>query len=384
MKKYLDNVFEHKGVRASMDPIHEKIKVLAIVPGDPHVVDGGISKLLIYFSRMLGEQFPNVDLTIQPTRLFQTAPWNHISTPLCVLQFILNLAFGRYDVAHIHVAPRGSTFRKILFFHVARLFGLKIVLHLHGSGYDVFFERQFPYVQNIIKKFFRSADAIIVLGQYWQKFMLEKIGAPHDIVVKIDNGVPDQGLLATRAGAPPSLIFLGAVGYRKGVDVLIDALANLLDLEWKVVICGGGNLEKYRRMATAAGIESNRIIFTGLQSEEQVNQRLLNADIFILPSRAENQPVAILEAMSFGLPVISTKIGDIPGLVKDGFTGRVVEPSDVDGLADAIRSLLEDSDLREKMGQRGLARFKAKYSIAQNVKHTVKLYYRLRKNRINT
>jgi len=108
----------------------------------------------------------------------------------------------------------------------------------------------------------------------------------------------------------------------------------------------------------AAGL---RVKFIGMVSPEKIYDYLEQAKILILPSFYEGLPNVILEAMSVGVPVIATRVGGIPDVVKDGETGLLVEPGRVDELAISIRRLIEDDDLRGKMSKNCLEEAK-KYS----------------------
>ncbi|MGO4855241.1 glycosyltransferase family 4 protein [Phaeovulum sp. W22_SRMD_FR3] len=350
------------------------LNVLMLVPANIHAIGGGIAKLMLYFSREIKAERPDIDLRFQETRLSKKAPLSHISTVFCLGSYLLRIALRRYDIVHIHVAPQGSTWRKRLFARFARLRGAKVVLHLHGSGYHEFFAGLGPKQQQKLRAFFQAADATIVLGEFWRSFMQDTVEVAADRIHVIENGAPPVEGQAALQGVPPHIVFVGAVGHRKGVDVLISALAQLSAvLPWRATICGNGEVEKYREMARAAGL-AERTDFPGWQSEDQVTAHLRNADIFVLPSRAENQPVAILEAMSLAVPVVSTRVGAIPQQVVDGKTGLLVDASDVTGLTEALRCLLADKDLRRQMGLAGQEHFAANFSIRRNVQLVSGLY----------
>ena len=98
----------------------------------------------------------------------------------------------------------------------------------------------------------------------------------------------------------------------------------------------------------------------------------------MLASRAENQPLAILEAMARSLPVVATNVGAIPEQVIDGETGLLVEPGDAVALAAALATLLRSPELRARYGEAGLKRFAALYSISSCAERFAALYRSLR------
>ncbi|MFO3797552.1 MAG: glycosyltransferase family 4 protein, partial [Anaerolineales bacterium] len=204
---------------------------------------------------------------------------------------------------------------------------------------------------------------------------VEELGVPPQQVHIINNGTPDYGRLATRQGDPVSVVFIGAVGERKGVDLLLRALAGLSsDVEWVTRICGDGEVDKYRVMAESHGLTDDKVVFLGWQSAEQIQKVLLEADLFVLPSRAENQPVAIIEAMAVGLPVIASDVGDIPNQVVNGRTGIIVSAGDHHSLRVALQRLINSRDERDTMSKLARQQFLDHYSIEKTVSSVFLLY----------
>jgi glycosyltransferase involved in cell wall biosynthesis len=282
-----------------------------------------------------------------------------------LVAFAARCAKTKPDIVHLNVAPRGSTYRKYLFWLAARACGAKTILHLHGSGYDQFFQGQRPELQKVIRHFFRSSDHVVVLGDSWEKFVAEEVGVGRNRISIVYNGVPEPKASTERKWDPPLLATMGLVGQRKGTDILIEALSGLsASTQWHAVVGGNGELENYRGIAQAAGLV-DRIDFLGWVDEKAVNLWLDRASLFVLPSRAENQPVAILEAMARGVPVIATSVGAIPEQVVDGETGLLVPPGKAERLREAIEALLASVDQRTAMGAAGRRRYEERFSIAQ-------------------
>ena len=101
------------------------------------------------------------------------------------LRFLWGCLANRFDIAHINLAWRGSTWRKIVYIQTAALFGKKTVLHLHGSGYDRFYASVSPRKQAAIRGAFARADRVVVLSEYWRKFVVDTLGTNPDKVIKI-------------------------------------------------------------------------------------------------------------------------------------------------------------------------------------------------------
>jgi glycosyltransferase involved in cell wall biosynthesis len=159
----------------------------------------------------------------------------------------------------------------------------------------------------------------------------------------------------TRLGAGPSdvvALVAAALVRRKGIDLLLEATAHVAEL--KLWIAGEGpEAEALSRRASEPDL-AGRVHFLGQVSA--MGDLYGGADLGVLPSRAEGLGVASLEAMAAGLPVVATRVGGLAEAVVDGETGLLVEPEDVDGLAAALRRLLEQAELRRRLGEGGRRR----------------------------
>jgi glycosyltransferase involved in cell wall biosynthesis len=155
--------------------------------------------------------------------------------------------------------------------------------------------------------------------------------------------------------------------YWKGIDVLIEA-ARLVESPLRLEIYGvGSKQEELERQAD--GLDAH---FNGF-----VQNPLAGLDVLVQPSRADNLPLAILEAMAVGLPVIGTRVGGIPELVVDGETGLLVEPERPEELAAALDSLAADRERRLELGRRGRERVQEHFPADAIARRTVALYEEL-------
>ena len=183
-------------------------------------------------------------------------------------------------------------------------------------------------------------------------------------VLIADYGVPESHLTICRPGtdrsapqpkAPGAVIRLLAVGsvvQRKGHDVLVEALAGLKHLPWRLEIVGDRTRDTLATQSLEAlvlrhGLD-DRITLAGELRDDQVADSYAEADIFVLASRHEGYGMAYAEAMANGLPVIGTTAGAIPETVPTG-AGMLVPPDDAVALAAALRRLIEDSNERQRL-----------------------------------
>lgn len=148
------------------------------------------------------------------------------------------------------------------------------------------------------------------------------------------------------------LLSVGELLTHKNHEVIIRALAQLKDIDIKYVICGCGDLEQYyRNLAEELGV-NERLCLLGHRYD--IPEVLKVVDIFAQPSTREGLGIAAIEAMSSGLPIITSNVGGIPDYSKNGETGFCLDPHDVDGFANAIRTLATDKALREKIALRNV------------------------------
>lgn len=296
-----------------------------------------------------------------PIRLINTYGPNlsNIKTvPFYMAAAALNIATNalrrRIELLHVHMAEYGSVLRKGLLAHLGKSLGVPVVIHMHGAKFTTMWETASPRRKSAILSILGCADAIIVLGRFWQEYLVEHLQQSPAKIHIVPNGVPDPGSAPTprpSPGQPLNILFAGQVGPRKGVGDLLEALAlpSLRDLPWRLTIAGSGEIPAHREKAQQLGI-SDRVTFLGWVASEQVSQQMRAADIFVLPSYQEGLPMAIIEAMANALPVISTPVGSIPDMLHDGDTGLLVPPGDPVALSNAFLRLFESPELRAKLG----------------------------------
>ncbi|WP_298976336.1 glycosyltransferase [uncultured Roseobacter sp.] len=158
------------------------------------------------------------------------------------------------------------------------------------------------------------------------------------------------------------LLFVGRLAPVKGLRVLLAALAELSDLPNLRLVLVGDGPDRARLEAAAAPL-GDRVTFTGYLSQTEVAQALQACDIFVLPSFAEGVPVVLMEALASEKPVIATQVAGVGELVEEGKSGFLVPPGDADTLADRIRTLVGDPELRAAMGQHGRAKVVTDFDI---------------------
>jgi glycosyltransferase involved in cell wall biosynthesis len=225
----------------------------------------------------------------------------------------------------------------------------------------------YPRVETMLA----SLGHVIVPSQAIARF-LDQHGLSRNRIHVIPHGIEPPGRTRnadTHDGSVLRLATAANLEYWKGLDVLLAACARV-QMPVRLDVYGEGSLrEELVREAAGLGVDA---AFHGFVPD--VRDRLAEADVFVLPSRGDNAPMSILEAMACGLPVVSTRVGGIPELVTDGETGLLVAPDDAAGLAAAIEALASNADLRARLGARGAARVREEFSIESAVQATVDVY----------
>ena len=273
------------------------------------------------------------------------------------MQRLLSSAINDCDLMLCHFGPMGlQTVQASL--QAKKDTKIWTVFH----GYDVS-----SYIathgDDVYKELFARGDQFLAISDFWAR-RLVTLGCPADKIVVLHMGV-DVGAIGYNpkpivVGRPRRLLYVGRLVPKKGADVLLRALAdyrmNSPETRWELSLIGDGPM---KRDLEALVIELNLddcVVFCGPQPSEQVRRMLDAADYFVLPSLTptdgdmEGIPVALMEAMAAGLPVISTVHGGIPELVEHGISGLLAVEADVKSLRDRLgEAFAQTTEQRQAM-----------------------------------
>lgn len=225
-------------------------------------------------------------------------------------------------------------------------------------------------------------DRVITVSR-WQRATYEKIGVAPQRMVTVPNGVHPRASSPGRPAARrelgldlgrPVVITVGRLTVMKGHRYLIDAVPSLLQRfpDLVVVVIGDGHLRHaLEHQAEQLGV-THAVRFVGHRADAR---GLLDAaDVFVLPSRHEGMPLAALEAMDAGLPVVGTRVVGTSEAVADGVSGRLVPPGCPAALAGAIEELLSKPALRQQMAAAGRLRYEQLFTATRMARHTAAVY----------
>ncbi|MBW0017011.1 MAG: glycosyltransferase family 4 protein [Mycobacterium sp.] len=264
----------------------------------------------------------------------------------------------RVDILHVHLAHGGSVIRKALPLAAARLAGVPTVVHAHSYDFGGWFDRQRPVVQRAVRRAL-VADRWLVLGERQVEEYASRLQLADGRISVLHNAVPIPETPVVQSGTEHvHAVSLGRLGVRKGSYDLIAAVAALDDdvrSRLRVTLAGDGEVDEVRAAVEAAGL-AGTIHVAGWLDPTARDELLCTAHIFVLPSRDEGLPMALLEAMAFGLVPVTTLVGSIGEAVSDRVTGLVVAPGCPGEITAALSELVCDESLRVGIGVSARAR----------------------------
>jgi glycosyltransferase involved in cell wall biosynthesis len=268
------------------------------------------------------------------------------------------------DLIHSH-ATRGARYARF----AGALTGMPVVSTAHSTNAG---------------KHFGGANRIIAVSNAVADF-LASCGYDRERVLVIHNGVPDfRGVRSSRflraeLGVPPDRFLIGLIGRfirDKGQDSAIDALSRL-SVPAHLALIGDHETAWGRdiRLRSQSAPARDRIHFVGFRDD--VREQLADLDLLVAPSRREALSLALIEAASAGVPVVASRIGGTPEVVRDGETGILVAPQDPASLARAIETLITDPALRMRLGRAARRRYEDHFSLQPMLDATEEVYHSL-------
>jgi glycosyltransferase involved in cell wall biosynthesis len=265
------------------------------------------------------------------------------------------LRAGRVGLVHAHVSSNGSFWRKSILLALARRFGVPTVFHLHSGGFGEFAARGWggPLLRWWIRRTLEASTVVVVLSQRWAQWTYEF--APRSRIEVVGNPALTPESMPDAAGrdsanGPGRVLYLGMVSKPKGCYDLLHAWVTFRRRApgWRLSVGGNGEVGQFLAEAERLGIRGD-IDFLGWVSGADKDRELRRADIFVLPSYAEGMPVSVLEAMAYGVAVVTTPVGGVPDMMQPDEHGLWIRPGDVDGLAQRLADLARSAELRSRL-----------------------------------
>jgi glycosyltransferase involved in cell wall biosynthesis len=257
---------------------------------------------------------------------------------------------------------------------VKHIFGVGFSITVHGP--DEFYDADGQYLTEKVA----AADFICCISFFcrsqlmkfspyaqWEKLIVARLG------VDTGNFVPAP---RRPIGEGCSILSVGRLVPAKGQHQLVDAVGRLAAQGKKVRLhlVGAGPDEASLRAQAARLADPSVVVFEGAVNHDRIRALYEAADVFCIPSFAEGIPIVLMEAMAMELPCVTTHITGIPELIRTGVDGLLVAPSDLDGLTDALATLIDDAGLRERLGKSGRARVLEQYDLGRNIPRLAEIF----------
>jgi glycosyltransferase involved in cell wall biosynthesis len=296
--------------------------------------------------------------------------------PVSIYKLYKLFKIHKFDIIHTHAYSAGTIGRVSAF-----LAGIPVIISHNHNVYD-YYNKYYHLAERLLS---HITDGIICVSEEVKKFTNETQGINPERLLTIYNGIDnvcpvtekDTADLRKELGVPMNYSVIGTIAQfseKKGLAYLIKSAFILLEHRKNVnfLLVGDGAIkEDLKNLCSHLKIERN-IIFAGERSD--IPEILSLIDIFVLPSIREGLPLAILEAMNCGKPIIATNVGGISEIVRNGINGIVVPPKDPEALYSAMVDLLDDKEKQKTMGFNGKRICKERFSSKTMVGRIEELY----------
>ena len=299
---------------------------------------------------------------------------------LLFAQSVRRLRASRCSLADVHAVSGRDFLKSGAVLMAARATQTPVALRIHGGDFDRAYADASTAERRITRALLRVANRVVLLAKSWENIVTEI--EPSARTAVIPNSVDCAALRAAGAQRPPgarNVLMLGGFCERKGHFDAVEAAAMVSrsHADARFLFFGSerdpGAASALRARIDLHGLANTVFLVNPVFGKEKLAQ-IAKACILILPSHVENMPMAVMEAMAAGLPVVATKVGAIPEMVADGETGILVEPRQPAQLARAIEQLLENSRLRRDLGARAAAIARTRWDTAVVGRQTAELY----------
>jgi glycosyltransferase involved in cell wall biosynthesis len=299
-------------------------------------------------------------------------------------RFLRAVISHRPQLCHINTAYGSSFFKHSVCLGIARIFGSRVLLHLHCSLSALYSDQPKAW-RWFFRQVIRLTSGVITLSSEWQQ--LTRI-VPGSRIFYLQNAidlVPYQNIARERShqltNGTVHVLYLGYIWTEKGSFDLFEAARQLAASGTNAVFnlvgseMRAGELEELQRQIDAAHLSGTVRLQPAVYGEEKFAY-IRDADIFVYPSYSEGMPMAVIEAMASGLPIVASRVGGLPDLVQAGVNGLLVEPGQPEQLATALAQLIDAPALSRSLGEQGALLAARQFDIEQHVVRLVEIYTR--------
>ena len=311
---------------------------------------GGMASVLEVYSKNISHF--NFLPTYYKTKALQRE-WYFVKAIASLLHIFITKK--QIKIVHIHVACRGSFIRKSIVVLLSKLFGRKVILHMHGGEFKVYLKESGilkPYILYILN----TADELAVLSEEWKSYFDSITKRAKSTVVNNPVMMP-ASVKSNELDIPIRILYMNHVTLKKGIFDIVETFKKnktAFTGVFKLSIAGAGSdLEKLNGLIAENNLQ-DLVEYKGWVSGKEKEELISNCNIFILTSYFEGLPMSILESMALGKAIISSDVGGIPTIVKPGINGWLIKPGDIDGLTSVLLEIKKNPAVLEHYGNASL------------------------------
>lgn len=348
-----------------------KRKILFVATFPPPIHGSAIMSQYIKNSNLINRSFECDYVNISTSRKIDEIGKKNLLKIIRFLRaffnLLLKLSLYRYSICYLAITCHGLGFLKDApFVLLCKLFRRRVVIHQHNKGMA-------KNVNNLIYRWLLSLvyknTSVILLS--WNLYDDVSAIVKKEQIQICPNGIPmsiKKHINVKRNNKVPHILFLSNLLVEKGVFVLLDAVKLLKDCGYSF-ICDfvGGETKELSSALFVSEVEKRGlkgdVVYHGLKFGKDKKYFFENADVFVLPTCNDTFGLVIIEAMEYKIPVISTNEGAIPDIIKDKITGLICEKRNPESLANCLKVLLDNPDLREQIGENAYRQFKEQYTL---------------------
>lgn len=256
----------------------------------------------------------------------------------------------------IHLGPslgKNSVKRDGIYCWIGKLFNKKVYIHWHGWNPENEYLLEATHLSFVRKTMFK-ADHIKFLSNSFQEMFIKK-GFLNK--TSLGNTFVDDDLLKDfkfdnrTISKQVNILFLSTISVNKGIYTAIEIFLKLAQSNNVILTVAGDGCELENVKKSIPELLKNNVIFTGYISGKKKAEVFRNSDIYLFPSHYEGMPTSVLEAMSFGLPIVCSSVGALPDFFENEKMGYIIDKSDIKTFEYATKKLIENSSLRESIGK---------------------------------
>lgn len=267
-----------------------------------------------------------------------------------IVSFLVKIVKFNPDLVLLNPSlGRNAIYRDVLFLRIARIFRKKVIVFIHG--FDVSYFQDGKASDLLISNLNRASAVIVLANEFEKKLREEGLRIPiYQQTTKVDDNLISAFDINSRKGRVQTLLFLARLTEQKGIFIALEAFSQLQRkypyLKMRIV---GDGPARIGAESFVADRKMENVVFTGGLAGRELISEYENADLYLLPTYHEGMPTSVLEAMAFGLPVITRPVGGLKDFFVNGKMGEIVDSLSAQDFVFAIEKYLNDEHLSHEV-----------------------------------